>query len=620
MNYLSVEGLEKRFADKTLFTDVTFGLERGQKTAIVGINGSGKSTLFKILMGIEPADKGTFTFNKEIKVRMLDQEPRIEEHGTILDYVLSGDDEVSSTVRQYEAALLKGDNELQVLLERMDSLNAWDFEAKAKEILGKLGIHDLTADVEILSGGQQKRVALAKVLIEGPDLLLLDEPTNHLDLDIIQWLEQYLSQQKMALLLITHDRYFLEAVTNDILELDNGHLYRYKGSYAYYLEKKVERQENEARVVEKAQNLMRKELEWMRRQPKARGTKAKYRIDAFGELEKTAKKTTSQSEVNIGVSGSRLGKKILEIEHLNKSFGDHEIIRDFSYTFKRGDRVGIIGQNGSGKTTFLKLITQSLKPDSGVIIQGETVNFGYYTQDTPIYPDGEKVIDIVKSVAEVITMKNGSVITASQLLNQFNFPPKKQHDFVEKLSGGEKRRLQLLRVLMANPNFLILDEPTNDLDLITLNTLEEFLEQFSGCLVVVSHDRYFLDRLVEHLFVFDGHGDIEDFHGNYTDLREKLKNISEPKRSNSKPATQSSPVKSRKADAKKLSYNEQREYDGLEKEIEELEKQKRTLQEELSQATSDYNQLAELGKQLKQVEADIEEKELRWLELSEKLE
>ena len=617
---MSVEGLEKRFADKTLFTDVTFGLERGQKTAIVGINGSGKSTLFNILMGVEPADKGTFTFNKEIKVRMLDQEPRIEEHGTILDYVLSGDDEVSSTVRQYEAALLKGDNELQGLLERMDSLNAWDFEAKAKEILGKLGIHNLSADVEILSGGQQKRVALAKVLIEGPDLLLLDEPTNHLDLDIIQWLEQYLSQQKMALLLITHDRYFLEAVTNDILELDNGHLYRYKGSYAYYLEKKVERQENEARVVEKAQNLMRKELEWMRRQPKARGTKAKYRVDAFGELEKTAKKNTSQSEVTIGVSGSRLGKKILEIEHLNKSFGKHEIIRDFSYTFKRGDRVGIIGQNGSGKTTFLKLITQSLKPDSGVIIQGETVNFGYYTQDTPIYPDGEKVIDIVKSVAEVITMKNGSVITASQLLNQFNFPPKKQHDFVEKLSGGEKRRLQLLRVLMANPNFLILDEPTNDLDLITLNTLEEFLEQFTGCLVVVSHDRYFLDRLVEHLFVFDGHGDIEDFAGNYTDLREKMKESPEPKRSKSKPTTPGSPEKSRKADAKKLSYNEQREYDGLEKEIEELENKKRTLQEELNQATSDYNQLAELGKQLKQVEAEIEEKEFRWLELSEKLE
>jgi len=614
MNYLSVENLAKSFVDKTLFEGVTFGLDQGQKTAIVGINGAGKSTLFNILIGKETADSGNFNFNKQVKVRMLAQEPVITDHHSILDYVLSGDDEVSKTVRGYEHALTsENQDDLDHWLEKMESLHAWDFESQAKQILGKLGIHDLETPADTLSGGQQKRVALAKLLIEQPDLLLLDEPTNHLDLEVIEWLEQYLAQQKMSLLLVTHDRYFLEAVTNDILELDNGTIYRYKGSYSYYLEKKIERDLNEARIVEKAKNLMRKELEWMRRQPKARTTKAKYRIDAFDDLEKTAKGRASAKEVEIGLSGRRLGKKILEIDHLSKSYPNKPLISDFSYTFKRGDRIGIIGNNGSGKTTFLKLITKLIEADAGTIVQGETVVFGYYTQDTLTFNPENKVIDVIKNVAEVIELADGRQVTASQLLNQFNFSPEKQYDFVKKLSGGEKRRLQLLKVLMGNPNFLILDEPTNDLDLITLNTLEDYLEQFSGCLVVVSHDRYFIDRLVDHLFVFDGRGNISDIQGNFTDYRSsgKHKEITKIQKTAKR---EDSKIKSNK---KKLSYNEQRELDGLEKEIAALEMEQDTLNEKLSQADQEYTKLVDWGKRLKEVKATITEKEDRWLELSE---
>jgi len=614
MNYLSVENLAKSFVDKTLFEGVTFGLDQGQKTAIVGINGAGKSTLFNILIGKETADSGNFNFNKQVKVRMLAQEPVITDHHSILDYVLSGDDEVSKTVRGYEHALTsENQDDLDHWLEKMESLHAWDFESQAKQILGKLGIHDLETPADTLSGGQQKRVALAKLLIEQPDLLLLDEPTNHLDLEVIEWLEQYLAQQKMSLLLVTHDRYFLEAVTNDILELDNGTIYRYKGSYSYYLEKKIERDLNEARIVEKAKNLMRKELEWMRRQPKARTTKAKYRIDAFDDLEKTAKGRASAKEVEIGLSGRRLGKKILEIDHLSKSYPNKPLISDFSYTFKRGDRIGIIGNNGSGKTTFLKLITKLIEADAGTIVQGETVVFGYYTQDTLTFNPENKVIDVIKNVAEVIELADGRQVTASQLLNQFDFSPEKQYDFVKKLSGGEKRRLQLLKVLMGNPNFLILDEPTNDLDLITLNTLEDYLEQFSGCLVVVSHDRYFIDRLVDHLFVFDGRGNISDIQGNFTDYRSsgKHKEITKIQKTAKR---EDSKIKSNK---KKLSYNEQRELDGLEKEIAALEMEQDTLNEKLSQADQEYTKLVDWGKRLKEVKATITEKEDRWLELSE---
>ena len=612
MNYLSVDNLSKRFADKPLFEGVTFGLDQGQKTAIVGVNGAGKSTLFNILMGYESADSGSFNFNKQIKVRMLPQEPAITDHYAILDYVLSGDDEVSATVREYGHALNAG-QDLNQLLEKMDRLQAWDFESQAKQILGKLGIHDLSVPADTLSGGQQKRVALAKLLIEQPDLLLLDEPTNHLDLEVIEWLEQYLAQQKMSLLLVTHDRYFLEAVTNDILELDNGRIYRYKGSYSYFLEKKLERSQNEARVVEKAKNLMRKELDWIRRQPKARGTKAKYRLDAFSELEKTAKTKVVNQEVNIALSGSRLGRKILEIKHLSKAFAGKKLINDFSYTFKRGDRIGIIGHNGSGKTTFLQLITKELAADAGEIVQGETVVFGYYTQDTMAFNPGDKVIDAIKNVAEVIKLADGNQVTASQLLTRFNFSPEKQYDFVEKLSGGEKRRLQLLKVLMGNPNFLILDEPTNDLDLITLNTLEDYLLSFGGCLVVVSHDRYFIDRLVEHLFVFDGHGEIKNVPGNFTDYRQLAKEAKKPVAE--KPAK---PVSNKPKPArKKLSYNEKRELALLEEEIAKLEAEKAALTAKLAQPSDDYSQLAAWGRELEAIKAIITQKEDRWLELAE---
>jgi ABC transport system ATP-binding/permease protein len=614
MNYLSVENLAKSFADKTLFEGVTFGLDQGQKTAIVGINGAGKSTLFNILIGKETADSGNFNFNNRVKVRMLPQEPVISDHDSILDFVLSGDDEISQTVRNYERALIDPNNEgLDHWLEKMESLQAWDFESQAKQILGKLGIHDLTTPADTLSGGQQKRVALAKLLIEQPDLLLLDEPTNHLDLGVIEWLEQFLAQQKMSLLLVTHDRYFLEAVTNDILELDNGSIYRYKGSYSYYLEKKIERDLNEARVVEKAKNLMRKELEWMRRQPKARTTKAKYRIDAFDDLEKTAKGRKLNKEVEIGLAGRRMGKKILEIKHLSKGYPGKNLISDFSYTFKRGDRIGIIGNNGSGKTTFIKLITRLIEADEGTITQGETVTFGYYTQDTLRFNPENKVIDVIKNVAEVIELANGSRVTASQLLNQFNFSPKKQYDFVKKLSGGEKRRLQLLKVLMGNPNFLILDEPTNDLDLITLNTLEDYLEQFSGCLIVVSHDRYFIDRLVDHLFIFDGKGSIRDVQGNFTEYRSSGKyreSVVESKKAKTEP------VKDKPA-VKKLSYKEQREFEGLESEIARLEAQKNELNKKLVEAGNDYAKLEDLGGQLKEIDSSLSEKEDRWLALSE---
>lgn len=616
MNYLSVENLAKSFADKTLFEGVTFGLEQGQKTAIVGINGVGKSTLFNILIGKETADSGNFNFNKKVKVRMLPQEPIIADHHSILDYVLSGDDEVSVTVRGYEHALLSEDQaDLDYWLEKMATLNAWDFESQAKQILGKLGIQDLSTPADTLSGGQQKRVALAKLLIEQPDFLLLDEPTNHLDLEVIEWLEQYLAQQKMSLLLVTHDRYFLEAVTNDILELENGGLYRYKGTYSYYLEKKIERDLNEARVVEKAKNLMRKELEWMRRQPKARTTKAKYRIDAFDDLAKTAKGKTAAKEVEIGLSGRRLGKKILEIEHLSKSYPGKNLISNFSYTFKRGDRIGIIGNNGSGKTTFLKLITKLVDADEGTIVQGETVSFGYYTQDTLKFNPENRVIDTIKNVAEVIELADGRTVTASQLLNQFNFSPKKQYDFVKKLSGGEKRRLQLLKVLMGNPNFLILDEPTNDLDLITLNTLEDYLGQFSGCLVVVSHDRYFIDRLVDHLFVFDGAGEIRDVQGNFTDYRSS----GEHKEKSTEIKSAKPELGKAKSQQKKLSYNEKREFDGLEKEIAELEIEKEALNEKLNQSDQEYTKLVDWGKRLAAVKIMIAEREDRWLELSEML-
>lgn len=625
MNYLSVEGLTKSYDEKRLFENITFGLEQGQKAALVGVNGTGKSTLLKVISGKESPDRGIVSFRKGLTVSMLMQHPEFNPEEKIIEAVFSGDKEELNVIRDYELALLKMEvdptnaPDISPLIERMDSLNAWEYEHQIKAILGQLGIHDLQKKMGDLSGGQKKRVALAQALVVDPDFLILDEPTNHLDLEIIEWLEGYLATANLTLLMVTHDRYFLDRVTNEIVEIENGNIFRYKGNYSQFLEKKAERVEMEAASIDKAKNLFKTELEWMRRQPKARGTKAKYRVEAFEEIKTKAHSAVSAQKMEVNLKGERQGKKILELHHVSKSYDHLRLIDDFSYVFKRREKIGIIGPNGVGKSTFLNILAQLIKPDDGEIEIGQTTKFGYYTQDETIFDPNKKVLDIVKEVAEFIRLEDGSEITASQLLNQFLFPPKMQHNFVGKLSGGEKRRLQLLRVLMANPNFLILDEPTNDLDITTLNVLEDYLQNFAGCLMIVSHDRYFMDRLVDHLFVFEGKGKIRDFPGNYTDYREKegvpvaeLKK-EEKKEKEARPASAAEPkdIKTRK-----LSYNEQRELDQLNKEIPGLEKRKSELQVAMTQET-EYEKLQGLSNELKTLEITLGEKELRWLELSE---
>ncbi|MEM7296775.1 MAG: ABC-F family ATP-binding cassette domain-containing protein [Bacteroidota bacterium] len=619
MNYLSLEGLTKSFDEKKLFEDITFGLDQGQKAALVGVNGTGKSTLLKVIAGIEAPDKGIVSFRKGITVSMLQQHPEFNPEETILEAVFAEDKEELNLIRDYEMAIRKTEidpenaPDLSPFIEKMDALNAWEYEHQIKGLLGKLGIHDFEQKMGDLSGGQKKRIALAQALVVNPDFLILDEPTNHLDLAIIEWLENYLATANLTLLMVTHDRYFLDKVTNEIIEIEGGDIFRYKGNYSQFLEKKAERMEMEAASVDKAKNLFKTELEWMRRQPKARGTKAKYRVDAFQDVKAKAHSGITTQKMEVNLKAERQGKKILELEHVSKSYEDLTLIEDFSYVFKRKEKVGVIGPNGVGKSTFLNILSQNTQPDSGKIDTGQTTKFGYYTQDETIFDPNKKVLDIVKEVAEYIKLENGSEITASQLLNQFMFPPKMQHNFVGKLSGGEKRRLQLLRVLMANPNFLILDEPTNDLDITTLNVLEEYLQNFAGCLMIVSHDRYFMDRLVDHLFVFEGNGRIKDFPGNYTDYREK---VGVPSAELPKEIESKKDVQKEKAKARKLSYNEQRELDLLDKEIPKLEERKKELQESMNHE-SEYEKLQEVSDQLKALEAELEEKEMRWLELSE---
>ncbi len=623
MNYLSVEALTKSYDDKQLFNSITFGLDQGQKAALVGVNGCGKSTLLKVIAGVEVPDSGVVSFRKGLKVAILRQHPEFNEEEKISEAIFTEDKEVLNLIRDYELAVLKTEKnptnapDLNPLIEKMDALNAWEYEHQIKTLLGKLGLYNLEQKMRDLSGGQRKRVALAQALVTNPDFLILDEPTNHLDLEVIEWLENYLAAQNLTLLMVTHDRYFLDRVTNEILEIENGDLYRYRGNYSHFLEKKAERQEMEAATVSKAKNLLKTELEWMRRQPKARGTKAKYRIDAFHDLKETANKGTSTSQMEVNLKGERQGKKILELEHVSKSYGGTPLIKDFSYVFKRKERVGIIGPNGVGKSTFLNILSQKIESDEGKINTGLTTKFGFYTQDETIFDPNKKVLDIVKEVAEYIKLDSGSEITASQLLNQFLFPPKMQHNFVGKLSGGEKRRLQLLRVLMANPNFLILDEPTNDLDIMTLNVLEDYLQNFSGCLMIVSHDRYFMDRLVDHLFVFKGNGVIKDFPGNYSDYRNEV-GLSYTENSDKKSEAKVSHKKEAKSDGKKLGYNEQRELKELDKTIPKLEAQKNELHESLNHET-EYEKLQSISEEIKKVEEELEEKEMRWLELSELL-
>ena len=623
MNYLSVERLTKSFDEKQLFEEITFGLEQGQKAALVGVNGCGKSTLLKVIAGLLYPNSGEVTFRKGISLSILTQNPEFADDDTVMQAVFSKDREELKAIRNYESALLKMEKnpeagvDLSPFIEQMDALNAWDYEHQVKEILGKLGIHTLDQKMGELSGGQKKRVALAQCLVVKPHVLILDEPTNHLDLEIIEWLEEYLATQNLTLLMVTHDRYFLDRVTNEILEIDAGQIFKYHGNYSDFLQQKSDREEQQAVTVGKAKNLLKKELEWMRRQPKARGTKAKYRIDAFYDVKEKASQTVTKSEMEVNLKSDRQGKKIMEIKHISKIFDDKKVIDDFSYVFQRKERIGIVGANGAGKSTFLNILTQNLTPDLGELDIGQTTKFGYYTQDEAVFDPQMKVIEVVKEVAEFIQLADGSEVSASNLLTQFLFLPSVQYNLVGKLSGGEKRRLQLLRVLMANPNFLVLDEPTNDLDIMTLNVLEDYLDKFDGCLMIVSHDRYFMDKLVDHLFVFEGQGLIRDFPGNYTDYRAIEGGIKSVKNEAQKPSNTKKNLSKEAVDSpRKMTFNEKRELEQIEKELGQLEIQKKAIEDALDKET-DYEKLTALGIELDQIKTLSEAKELRWLELSE---
>ncbi|GAB3983677.1 ABC-F family ATP-binding cassette domain-containing protein [Spirosoma terrae] len=630
MNYLSAENLTKSYGDRILFRNLTFGINRGDKVAIVGANGSGKTSLLSILAGAMPPDEGIVSHRKDISIGYLDQQPDLNDALTVMEVVLAGESAQLDAVRAYEHALAHNDQAaLERAMSEMEKQEAWDYESQIRQILGELGIQDVEQQVGSLSGGQRKRVALARVLIQNPDLLILDEPTNHLDLEAIEYLESFLNTNNGTLLMVSHDRYFLDRVCNQIAELDGGQLYTYKGNYAYFLEKKDEREMAAASELAKDRNTFRRELEWMRRQPKARGTKAQYRIDAFEELKDKTSGKRSDGDLDLNLRTSRLGTKILEVENLSKQFGEKVLLDHFTYTFKRFDRVGLIGKNGMGKTTLMNMLTGQLRPDSGKITTGGTVKFGYYTQNELSIPENQRVIDVVQDVAEVMKLANGDTVTASQLLSRFLFDRAKQYDYVAKLSGGEKRRLQLLLVLVQNPNFLILDEPTNDLDISTLNVLEEFLLNFSGCILIVTHDRYFMDRLVEHVFVMEGEGKVRDFPGNYTDYREwrddQPKNTSQnDKATSAKSKNQSvTPAVSSQSGStsttkKKLSFKEIKEYETLEKEIESLEQRKAEVIDLLNTG-GHHEQLTAWSREIEQINQSISEKSDRWLELAEYL-
>lgn len=621
MNYLSVENLTKSYSHKVLFEAISFGIEKGQKVALVAKNGSGKSSLFNILLKKEQADSGAFSFRNEIQIGFLEQEPELNPKHTILEAVLDSKNPVIQAVQNYEKALLSGVG-FDDALEKMEFYKAWDYEAKVKQILGKLKIDTIDRKVEQLSGGQKRRIALAQLLIEEPEFIILDEPTNHLDLEIIEWLEDYLDRSQMTLLMVTHDRYFLERICTDILELDKGNLYRYKGNYSYYLEKKGEREQNEAQNLSKAKNLMVKELDWVRKQPQARGTKAKYRLDAFEELKEKVSKKVDNQGLELSVLSRRMGRKILELDHVNKSFGDLKLVEDFSYIFKRRERIGIVGKNGVGKTTFLNLLTGQEPLDGGTIEKGETVTYGYYTQKGIKFNEEARVIDIIKDIAEFIPIdEKGNTVSASQMLERFLFTPESQYNLVSKLSGGERKRLYLLTILMANPNFLILDEPTNDLDIITLNVLEDFLQSYQGCVIIVSHDRYFMDKLVDELFVFEGEGKIRCFSGTYSYYfatekeRERLEDLekkaADKQKKENKQNTQTSSTKK-----KVLSYKEKQELESLEKELAKLEQEKDTITNLLN-TTTNPDDLMKLSDDFSKIEQNIDEKTMRWLELEE---
>ncbi|MCC8187793.1 MAG: ABC-F family ATP-binding cassette domain-containing protein [Bacteroides sp.] len=614
---LQVEGLTKSFGDLVLFENITFGIFEGQRIGLIARNGSGKTTLLHILAGREGYDQGNIVYRRDLRIGYLEQDPVYPEGLTVLEACFHHGNAIVELIREYERCMqTEGHPGLEELLSRMDQEKAWDYEQKAKQILTQLKIQDFDRPIRELSGGQMKRVALANALITEPDLLILDEPTNHLDLDMIEWLEEYLRRAKLSLLMVTHDRYFLDRVCSEIMEIENQRLYQYKGNYSYYLEKRQERIEAFRTETERANNLYKTELEWMRRMPQARGHKAKYREDAFYELEKVARQRIREDQVRLNVKASYIGSKIFEAEHLYKSFGKVKILEDFSYVFARYEKMGIIGNNGTGKSTFIKILTGHLLPDSGRLDIGETVRFGYYSQEGLAFDEQMKVIDVVQDIAEVIELGNGKKLSASQFLQHFLFTPETQHNYVYKLSGGERRRLYLCTVLMRNPNFLILDEPTNDLDILTLNVLEEYLRNFKGCLIVVSHDRYFMDKVVDHLLVFNGQGDIRDFPGNYTQYRE-WKERSEHQEKEAVQPKKEKNTRVRLNEKRKMSFKEKREFEQLEQEISDLEEEKKQIEEALCSGTLSVEDLTEKSKRLPQLTELIDEKTFRWMELSE---
>ena len=617
MNLLSVEGVGKTYQDRPIFENISFGINQGQKIALIAKNGTGKTTLLKIIAGDDAPDKGEVNQRKGTRIAYLAQEPVLNPIFTVEECILQSNSEIMQVIGRYEKALNNPQDEeaYQLAFEAMDQHQAWDFETQYKQILSKLKLDQLQAKVGSLSGGQRKRIALAIVLLEKPDVLILDEPTNHLDLEMIEWLEAYFAKEKFTLLMVTHDRYFLERVCNEIIELDEGKLYTYKGNYSYYLDKRDARIIQEDVEAHKTKQSFKKELEWMRRQPKARTTKSKSRIEDFKVIKEKAHQRRQEHEVQLEINMERLGTKMIEMHKVGKAYGDKIILDQYDYTFQRNDRIGIIGKNGTGKSTFLNLITGTDHPTNGKIVLGETVKFGYYTQGGITIKEGQKVIDVIREFGEFIPLKKGRKISAQQLLERFLFDRKKQYDLVEKLSGGERKRLYLCTVLIQNPNFLILDEPTNDLDIVTLNVLESFLMDFPGCLIVVSHDRYFMDKIVDHLFVFRGDGFIEDFPGNYSDFRSY--EDSQPKLAEKeKSSGEKKEWKTPKTTANTLSFSEQKEYNRLEKEIAQLETEKEGIEKQFMDTRLAPETITELSIQLNALTGTIEQKTERWFELS----
>jgi ABC transport system ATP-binding/permease protein len=618
LNYLTLENVTKMYGEKVLFKNITLFIDRFQKIALVAKNGTGKTTLMRVLAGVEGVEGETskIIIRKDIRTGFLHQDPEFRANDTIMEAIFDSPNPMMHAVKAYEHAMLHPEDAapMQAALAKMDDLKAWDFEAKIKEILFKLNIANFDQRVASLSGGQKKRVALAKLLIEEPDFIILDEPTNHLDLDMIEWLEEYLQKPNLTIFMVTHDRYFLENVCDNIIELDGGTLYRYKGNYSEYLEKKAIREEIEGVVLGKNRQLLKRELDWVRRMPKARTTKSKSRVDAFYDLKELTNKRPNTDTLELSIKFNRLGSKILELYNVSKSYGDRVLIKDFSYKFKPNERVGIVGHNGSGKSTLLKIITESVKPDSGRLVVGETVQFGYYSQDGIQLNEDKRIIEVVKDIAEVIPLEKGRELTAAQMLDRFLFTRDQHMVYASQLSGGERRRLYLLTILMKNPNFLILDEPTNDLDILTLNVLEDFLMEFQGCVIIVTHDRYFMDKLVEHVFVFEGEGQVRDFNGSYTEYRIQKDIEEEQKRIANKPQ---SAIATKQNSATKLTEPERKELKRLENELKTLETRKRDITEKFNDPKISTDQIKKLSAELGDIQDKIDTKEMRWLELGE---